>query len=66
MSLARKLDRLVLPDSLRDQLLGFRRQVWTIKLAEAALSAMNGQVIGSMRVRYGTAVATAVQHAIMQ
>lgn len=39
MSLARKLDRLVLPDSLRDQLLGFRRQVWTIKLAEAALSA---------------------------
>src|SRR5437764_10737708 len=36
MSLARSQGRLELPETLRDQLDGFRRRVWSVKTAEAA------------------------------
>jgi hypothetical protein len=36
MSLARTQGRLELPESLRDQLRGFRRRVWSVKTAESA------------------------------
>ncbi len=39
MSLARTQGRLELPETLRAQLLDFRRRVWTVKTAEAALAA---------------------------
>ena len=45
MSLAQAQDRLQLPDSLRDQLLDFRRRVWTIKLAEAVSAAIFGLLV---------------------
>ena len=45
MSLAQAHDRLQLPDSLRDQLLDFRRRVWTIKLAEAVSAAIFGLLV---------------------
>jgi hypothetical protein len=44
MSLATPHDRLQLPESLQDQLLDFRRRVWTIKLVEAACAAAFGVV----------------------
>lgn len=36
MSIAQRQDSLRLPPALRDQLHGFRRRVWTMKMAEAA------------------------------
>src|SRR5438309_312258 len=45
MSLARTHGRLRLPDSLRTQLLDYRRRVWTVKTAEAALAA--GTAVGA-------------------
>jgi hypothetical protein len=42
MSLARAQGRLELPGSLRDQLHGFRRRVWSVKTAEAAGVAASG------------------------
>jgi hypothetical protein len=42
MSLAPAHDRLRLPDSLRDQLLDYRRRVWSIKLFEACAAAVFG------------------------
>jgi hypothetical protein len=41
-------DRLQLPDSLRDQLLAFRRRVWTIKLTESACAAAFGIVVSAL------------------
>lgn len=45
MSLAPPQDRLRLPETLRDQLHGFRRRVWAIKLTEAAAAAVFGVVL---------------------
>jgi hypothetical protein len=45
MSLAHAEVRLQLPESLKDQLLGFRRRVWSIKLIEATLAALFGLVL---------------------
>jgi hypothetical protein len=45
MSLAQTQDRLQLPESLRDQLLAFRRRVWTIKMVEAGAAAIFGLLI---------------------
>src|SRR5690348_6689524 len=45
MSLAPSQDRLRLPESLRMQLLEFRRRVWSIKMAEAACAAVFGIVL---------------------
>ena len=42
MSLAEAQDRLQLPESLSDQLLDFRRRVWTIKMVEAVAAAVFG------------------------
>jgi hypothetical protein len=42
MSLDQAPGRLQLPDSLRDQLLDYRRRVWTIKLTEAVAAAIFG------------------------
>jgi hypothetical protein len=42
MSVARAHDPLRLPDSLEDQLLGYRRRVWAIKLFEACAAAAFG------------------------
>ncbi len=42
MSLASAPDRLRLPETLRAQLLEFRRRVWTIKLVEAGAAAVLG------------------------
>ncbi len=42
MSLASAPDRLRLPETLRAQLLEFRRRVWTIKLVEAVAAAVLG------------------------
>src|SRR4029078_1309759 len=44
MSLAPAPDRLQLPETLRAQLLDFRRRVWTIKLIEAVAAAIFGLV----------------------
>lgn len=45
MSLAQTQERLQLPETLRDQLLGFRRRVWSIKLTEAVAAAIFGLVL---------------------
>jgi hypothetical protein len=45
MSLAQPQDRLRLPESLRDQLLDYRRRVWTIKLTEAVAAAIFGLAV---------------------
>jgi hypothetical protein len=45
MSIARTPGRLELPQSLRNQLHGFRRRVWTIKMAEAACAAAFGVLV---------------------
>jgi hypothetical protein len=45
MSIARTPERLQLPESLRDQLLEFRRRVWSIKTAEAVSAAAFGVVV---------------------
>ncbi len=44
MSIARTPERLQLPESLRDQLLDFRRRVWSIKTAEAVSASAFGVV----------------------
>ena len=44
MSLAPAHDRLQLPETLRAQLLDFRRRVWTIKMIEAVAAAVFGLV----------------------
>ncbi len=48
MSLASAPDRLRLPDTLRAQLLAFRRRVWTIKLVEAIAAAVLGISIAQL------------------
>jgi hypothetical protein len=45
MSLAHADDRLQLPETLKDQLLGFRRRVWSIKMIEAVAAAIFGLVL---------------------
>ncbi|HEY2155196.1 MAG TPA: hypothetical protein VGH33_06170, partial [Isosphaeraceae bacterium] len=45
MSIARTPERLQLPESLRDQLLDFRRRVWSIKTAEAVSASAFGVVM---------------------
>src|SRR3954452_13441265 len=44
MSLAPAQDRLQLPETLRAQLLDFRRRVWSIKMIEAVAAAIFGLV----------------------
>jgi hypothetical protein len=45
MDISSSHHRLELPDSLRSQLLDFRRRVWTIKMIEAACGAATGVLI---------------------
>ncbi|MGC8642116.1 MAG: hypothetical protein ACP5XB_19810, partial [Isosphaeraceae bacterium] len=45
MSLAQTQERLQLPETLREQLLDFRRRVWSIKLTEAAAAAVFGLIL---------------------
>jgi hypothetical protein len=45
MSLAQSQDRLQLPETLRDQLLDFRRCVWSIKMIESVAAALFGLVL---------------------
>jgi hypothetical protein len=45
MSLTQTSDRLQLPESLRAQLLDFRRRVWSIKMAEAACAAVFSVIV---------------------
>src|SRR6516165_114640 len=45
MSLAQTPDRLQLPETLRAQLLDFRRRVWTIKMIEAVAAAVFGLLL---------------------
>jgi len=48
MSLASSPERLRLPDSLRTQLLAFRRRVWTIRLVEAAAAVVLGLAVAEL------------------
>jgi hypothetical protein len=50
MSLATSHSALQLPESLQQQLLEFRRQVWSIKLAEAACAAVFGVLMAFLFV----------------
>jgi hypothetical protein len=45
MSLAQAQNRLQLPETLRDQLLDFRRRVWSIKMIESVAAAVFGLVL---------------------
>jgi hypothetical protein len=45
MSLAQVPDRLQLPESLRDQLLDYRRRVWSIKMIESVAAAIFGLLV---------------------
>ena len=49
MSLAPAQDRLQLPETLRDQLLDFRRRVWSIKMIEAVAAAIFGLLVAFLR-----------------
>ncbi|OYW15927.1 MAG: hypothetical protein B7Z55_14540, partial [Planctomycetales bacterium 12-60-4] len=46
MSLAQPRHQLELPQSLEDQLLRFRRLVWTVKVLEATAGALCGVLLG--------------------
>ena len=50
MSIAQRQDLLRLPTTLEAQLLGFRRRVWTIKMAEAAFVAVFAVVVAFLCV----------------
>ena len=50
MSIAQRQDLLRLPTTLEAQLLGFRRRVWTIKMAEAACIAVFAVVVAFLCV----------------